>query len=761
MEITAQQYISNSSGGGSYVKVFKHFYDKTDRKVNKKGDIYALIYISSEKKVSAERLTKFVWDSIVDGYLYSTSPTTNESLKDSVQAGLEKVKNLIRNDRELEGVGVEISFTIVLAKEEGLYVGVCGDNDVYAYKKGSVVNISEILSEKVAKTAGITLEEDELLMISSEGFLDDNISKFAQTQSSREIQQVLNTMGSKLGGCSAVMYFKQKKDSPEIVKSEKPKVHIPNIAEVKDEARKLLKPKARVEKINKPKDQKTLPSITDNASLGEFIGSVNIFFGNISKKVSPFFSKIWIFLKGLFGKIQEKVLSNIGKKRWYKKIASRLSEVRIKKRKPVGVAGMRIDDYKTRDTRGKRFKMLFTGIVIVALLILGVRTTLNMKEAREISRLAEESFVQIEELVRKSEEEFVTDRSSVETYLFKAEKLLDEIPKGLNDDDLEKYNSLKREVLELGDSLYKRVGYSRDLANLTSYLDPRLSFGEGSDPTDIAIQKDKSGNEFLFVADAGRGSVYRISLYDKSVEALPDSQGLVKEPLQVYVGMNGVYVLDSKEGMLKAAFDESGWFSSFVSLSGLGSRDIKAEEIAEMTVWTLSDNVYFLSNDKQGLLKSTVAYGDRYGLAYTYINSEHFANATDMVADLSIYVVTPEDPKLVRFNYSFYENQFYEASLGVLGFDGKYGNLTKAYTGDNLDYGLYLFDAEARRFLKFEKPIESGADIRHPDQISLLNQYVYRGEDSGELSDLRNFVVDSTEDNIYILEGSNIWKLRM
>jgi hypothetical protein len=287
----------------------------------------------------------------------------------------------------------------------------------------------------------------------------------------------------------------------------------------------------------------------------------------------------------------------------------------------------------------------------------------------------------------------------------------------------------------------------------------RLSFGEGSEISDIAIYKDESGNEYLFVSDSGKNAIHRVSLFDKSVKTLPDNDGLVVSPEHVYVGVNGVYAFGEKSGVLKASFADDGWFSPFVELSGLSTKDIKSTEITEMVAWTLNDNVYFMSRDRKSLLKSTVAYENRYGLAYSYISDDRFEISTDMVADISKYVTISEEPHLLRYNYSFYENKYNEAPLGVLGFDGNYGNLTKAFTGDSLDYGLYLFDADGKRLLRFQKPIESGADMRHANQISLLYQYVYRGEKDSTFANVKNFVVDFSESSAYILDDSVIWKL--
>jgi hypothetical protein len=429
------------------------------------------------------------------------------------------------------------------------------------------------------------------------------------------------------------------------------------------------------------------------------------------------------------------------------------------RKKSRGVQGMRIDNYKQKDLRSKRFKLLGMALVIIVLLALGINFTIKMREAREISARAEESFTKVEDLIGKVEDNFAVDKDASETYLFQAEKALEEVPGELNEEDAAKYEELKERILELGDTLYKRIGVVEKDSRLDTFLDTRLAFGEGSDVKDVTVYKDRYENEYLVAADAGRSTIYRVSLYDKAVKALPDTEALVKEPRFVYVGNNGVYVYDEEEGMLKASFDEDGWFTSFIKLSGLSVSDVRSEEIAAMTVWTENDNVYFLSQDRSAFLRSTAAYGNSYGLPYEYFSDEDMVTATDMVADISIYFVIPEEPYVLRFNYNFFEARYVEAPLGVVGFDGNYGTPTKAFTGDSLDHPLYVFDSKGRRFLQLEKPIESGADIRHPDKVSLLSQYLYRGEKDSVWSDVKNFVVNNNGSNMYILDGSVIWKL--
>lgn len=782
MNIVSKQYISNNKEKNSYTTIFKHYYDSSKKKVNKQGDIFALLTISAEKSVNVERISKFVWDSIVDGYLYSTSSTTNESLKESIKKGVDKVKELIKHDKELEQTGVDISFTIVLVKEEGTYVGVFGESDVCAFKKGSVVDVSKVLQEKKANTAGVALSKDDVLMVSTTGVLSKLSSNFSRLGSGREIREMLDDAGKNLKDTNALIYFSQQetqKKKPTVFRRESEQEKEKKAKEEKDPKEtekttvegaleeKTEEPTARVEKIKEPKKpeeskkakESKVTSFLQKLALKEKLAKVKNFLSKISRRVSPFLKKVGAFLSEKWTGIKESIVKRVGRKKWFKKMASRWSEVRVKKRKKVGVQGMKIDNYKDRDLKSKRFKILGMAIVILILLVVGINFTIRMREAREISNLAQESFVQTDDLVDKVEENFVADRTSAETYLFQAERALGEVPDNLGEKDQERYEELKERILELGDALYKRVGVVEKDSRLTNYLDARLAFGEGSEVVDLTIYKDSRQNEFLVAADLGRKAIYRVSLYDKSVRALPDNSGLVSKPQFVYVGNDGVYVYDELEGVLKASFDEDGWFNAFTSLSGLGVSEVRSGDIATMTVWTPTDNVYFLSRDRSAFLRSTAAYADRYGLPYEYFSHELMEISTDMVADISIYIIVPEDPHILRFNYNYFEGRYVEAPLGVVGFDGDYGVLTKAFTGVDLNYPLYVFDSKGRRFLQLRKPIEAGPDIRHPNQVSLLNQYLYRGEKDSVWDDVRNFVVDFGEANMYILDGSVIWRM--
>ena len=87
-------------------------------------------------------------------------------------------------------------------------------------------------------------------------------------------------------------------------------------------------------------------------------------------------------------------------------------------------------------------------------------------------------------------------------------------------------------------------------------------------------------------------------------------------------------------------------------------------------------------------------------------------------------------------------------------------NITKGYTSGSLDFGLYVFDANQKRFLDFEKPKE-GLEELHPGELILKQQYIYRGEAEDMFTDVKDFVVDAEEKFMYILDGKTIWKVTL
>jgi hypothetical protein len=299
--------------------------------------------------------------------------------------------------------------------------------------------------------------------------------------------------------------------------------------------------------------------------------------------------------------------------------------------------------------------------------------------------------------------------------------------------------------LGVEDNLYKRV-----------VVDPESFVGffdEGTELTDIEYVVDESGNELLFITDKGTSSVWQVSVYDRSKNRMLDNDGVIESPEYIDYGNEGdIFVYDSGVGVLKASDSDSGW-NSFEKLTGAGLGNIGINEVGEFAVLTSTDNLYYLDNVNSRIVKS-VNYGTGYSsTVVNVLNDENFINANDFFADFSIYVLTAGNEGVLRYSAGNY------VPVSIVGVNGDLGELTCGDTAGSMDFAFYMFDSTNRRILKFEKPRDSYNDKLHPNELLLLNQYVYRGDAQDMWSDVKDIVIDQAQKNMYVLDGNNVWRI--
>jgi hypothetical protein len=742
MKIRTAQYIAKKQNGSYAVSAYR-YQESFDSRSFQKGDLYCLLSLESEEDIQASTLLKFVWDGILDTYMYSEAKTANEAIMESLKMGEKKVRDLIRNDKSLEESGVDLNFALVANKKDGFYIGVYGNMEVFVYREGSFVCISEVLKKNNAKTAGVILKKDEFLAISTPELFSAFVENFDNNAGVDAIEESLKSIEPSLEGLEGILTLRVEEDV---------KVKIDDI-EVKNEENLPKEEVIEEESVQTEKEdgqRNLLKEITLNGKesivfvkVKDALKKFKAFIIGIMKKISPFFLSI-----------REKISGILSKNKVFKKVNSRMSEIRFRK-KDEKIQGFRIDGYKQRNLKAQRIKIVAVILICITSIYLLTNLIITKKHEREIHEAVTEQMNTAENYLSDAEEDIVKDKSQAETSLYSAKQILDSLSEEISEEDSDRRDVLMSEYTDLEDTLLNRKAVSEEDSSLVQFIDTRLKFGDDSSPTDIILYTDDSQNEYLYISDAGNGAVFRVSTYDKSFSKVPDESGLLKTPKYIDYGYDGVYVYDSTQGVLEAPFSD-GFNTSFESLTGVKLRDLDDDSISEIAILTESDNIYLLSNGEKAIIKSSKT-GSGYGLTYSYVESDTFANAGDFFSDFTIYVLRPGTDGLETYIYSYIDLKYAYSPLTLTGLRTDFENLTKGYTSGSLDFGLYVFDATQKRFVKFEKPDED----RHTGELVLKNQYIYRGDEDNVFTDVKDFVVDPNEEYMYVLDGKTVWRVTL
>jgi hypothetical protein len=760
MSIITSKYINNTKGKTSYIGVF-HYSTPERGRENSQIDMYGLLCISSKIPIPGNKIAKFAWDGIVDGYEYSKTDSTNESLKLGLVEATRRIKQLIANDKEIGEYGVNVDFSILVFNDTGAYIGLLGENDTFIYKENRVVNISEMIQKKKAKTAGLVLDNGDLVFLSTKAFIKENLSRLIRSKSTEQLVSALEDLGKDVKGGQGIMIFLYQKEGP------KKGITLKKESKLKKK-KPILEPKETDYIPTVKNTKKVLNSPPDGKDLKYYItlvfGKGILLFKTVETKLllvkdslKKIFVKIISLLKTFSSKSKNFLSKKLGKEKWFKRISAKFSQGYLNKRRTSEFKDFKIDGYKEKSKRLSRTKLLILITIGIALLLMGIKFTMNQREMRERGRKANEIFSQVEELITQAQEKISKDRVSTETLIFKALENLSQVPEELNEKDLEKRNKLEEEVLGISDKLFKRTRLSKEDESITSYFETLVSFGKDSQPSDIDIYRDAHANEYLLIVDSGMKNVFRISLYDKEYVAIPDENKVLSKPSMVYAKNSGIYVMDFTNGIVFASFEDS-WFKPFATLSGLSIQSLAAEDIIEFAVLTENENVYILDRGQKSLLRAT-KYGTGYGLASKYLTKDEYENANDVLADLSVYILTSGEYGIHRYVYSPSENRMVDSPIRIVGLDEPLKNARYGFTREDLNRSLFIFDSEDRRILRFEKPLESG-ELRHPNELHLLKQYVFT-EDENVWSDVKDFVVDFKEEYLYLLDGTRVWRVRL
>jgi len=484
---------------------------------------------------------------------------------------------------------------------------------------------------------------------------------------------------------------------------------------------------------------------------------------NVLQKVWTFFityiTKVMEFLSRSFHSISKlfeiSLSKKFGNQSWFKRIQAKISQNELGNNPSLG--RIKMGGLNTSELRNKRASILIAIVIGIIVIIVGINKTKEAKLTKEIHEGYISYETKVTNYITTAESKLNSDSEGALLSLFEANQLVNTPTIDMtviSADDKDNFKKLKSKILSVEDVLYNRTAITQE-SGMELFVDGKLKFGDTTDATDIAIYKDPTQVEYLYVTDKGLDALFWITTAGK-VKMVENNNVDIKDPLFVDTGAMGIYIYDKKLGAIRAPFDgNSGAVTGLVQLSGVSADAFGVDDPKEMAIFTNLDNVYVLSQSGQSIMKSQGSISTAYGLPYTYFSDDSLNTVTDIFGDLMIYLLTAGSDGLGTYQYNTLEGRFKSKDVQIIAPEQPFENLTAGYTAGTMDKHLYVFDSATKRILVFEKPM----DDLHQNALLFLKEYVYRGDDEGIWSNVRDIVVDSAEANLYLLDGSNIWKV--
>jgi hypothetical protein len=104
---------------------------------------------------------------------------------------------------------------------------------------------------------------------------------------------------------------------------------------------------------------------------------------------------------------KSKISNKLGRERWFKKVSAKVSQSGLNKKRKAEFKEFKIDGYKEKNLRSKRVKQFLLITLCVCLIIGGIKFTADQKEARERSKIANETFTKVEKLLSDAHQSLV------------------------------------------------------------------------------------------------------------------------------------------------------------------------------------------------------------------------------------------------------------------------------------------------------------------------------------------------------------------
>ncbi len=783
------------------ISFFRYVTDE-DRVFIPRRELYGFIEVKAENASDAARLAKLVWDGILEEYKKNERMKPSDALKLALKYGEKTLKELIRKDKQFGTKGVDLNYALILFSENKIYATNFGETKIILTRGEKSLDVSEVIAQKSGDIVSTYMYSTDMVLVGTSKEIV-RIMKRKKVDIESVAAVGVDAIDKDSGGvvlfAESIQYPVKEEQEEEIVEVvEKTKVkeeQIEDQEEIRNNTADELSESSQEEsrkdqeariigeekEANKEEvqDLQSLPD-TDKDSPAESKKELAIARAKTATTaVSTFVKKNYPVVKDRVGKIAagiaeilgnawEKIKAGVGslldnkfgRELWFKKFKQTISNItyRFNKR---DVKGMKVDGYRRDDKKKKIIGYVIMSLIASLLLYTGYRWTANRSMIKEANEEISQDLLEVEALILEAERTVMSDVSNSQNKLSEAQTLYSTIKSRefIPDTMQLTLEEMEKRVLEADDKVSRKTVLTEDEKNIELFVVAKINFQDDTELQDIAYHRAASGAENLFLLDYGTNTLYKISLRNKSITKVPDPANLLTDPLNVRAHSTGVYILDRKEGVLRAMVDDAGNAQNISRISGLEANKIDPDNIADFEVWS-QERMFSLVPSDGRIYMYSISRG-LYGQAVTRLDREYVVDGRDIFADeINVYGAFAGSDGLKRFKLDRNTNLWGEDNLSLEGVYPAMQNIKHGYASDKNLY-VYLYEEgavngftgrEENKIVMLTKPDDNGSMV-------MQKQYVYRGALDSVFSDVRNIVVDNSDNYAYVLDGENVWMI--
>lgn len=743
--------------------------------------IVTLITLIGSDRFNAHTVAGMLNDKIKEAFLNTEETDPIALIEKNLKKTRQNLIIFIRNEPEIQDIGIDMHVTILWVRKNTFYVGTAGDNDIMLLR-GKPINIGELIynEQNVYHVGSGILEQGDILLVGSPNTVD----AFIETSLAGEenpnwttIQEELSAIMEQLSGTQVI--FSSRITNGDEINNENMATSPTPIAN---------QPLPAYQGTNQTDFKEKLVALTQKIN-PFFIKAKTEYLPIAKKKIIDTYTQIRNFIKKKINPNYIETDSNTPQETplsisstqlqpentkplspWQRKLLSKFSFLPIK---PQTTLSKIRPGKPTPIYQNPIFIIGAVGFILVLIIGLSINKSIKTKKyvqtVNDVETTLNETLAKLED-IKKEVSIGTYDYDHISTEIASINDQIDNIDlEKLTDEDKTKFKTKQDSAINDTQQLYNQINLIIPVSednNLVFLMDTVTDCEGETSP----IEFSKTDN-FIAIIGKDKNAVCIYNVNTQTGALIDKGKESIEEPVSIVSYPEGFYLLDKKNGVIKIETQKDGVSVNSpteFTISTVSALSARAVGSATKIKW-YSNNLYFLVPSESKILRARGNEGVfNVPESYNSTADNKFTYATDFIIDGAIYVITnSKQADSPYFNPVLKYFGGKPAKLEVSGLQSEINEAGTAYTADGEHTPLLLVDkqVEYQRILIFEKPYtkQEGEEkiIVHQDTLVVKNQLQYQGNKSDVFKKISAILSDPSMTTIYILDGSKIIKINM